>query len=361
MLGYADSLYGQAGLEASLDGYLRGLEGYPSSTILWNQLIFGTPPPGLDVRLSLSLSLQRQADALLSAHSGAIVMLDARSGEILVMASHPYFDANSLNQNWSELITDKQTPLLNRATLGLYPPGTTLGPFYLAESENTNLPSMPSTSNYSTQIDKSILDCSLPIDSPPTWNALIASGCPGAILRLTSYFGQQRIVSIMNDFGFFTVPALPLPSDSSTIPTQIENINNFALGQEGLTVSPLQMALAAASLTADGKRPTPILAVAVNIPKEGWTIITPQTTSVQVVPAVQAAAAVTDLTVQAFPGWQTIGTALTGANKVITWYIGGTLPSWQGSPIAIAIVLEEANPTLAEQIGQSLIKAAQNP
>jgi peptidoglycan glycosyltransferase len=324
-------------------------------------MLYGTPPPGLDVRLSLSLSLQKQADALLSNHSGAIVMLNARSGEILVMASQPYFDANTLDQNWSELVKDSQTPLLNRATLGLYPPGTTLGPFYLAESENANLPSLPSTNSYSAQIGNSTLDCSLPVAYPPTWNTLISSGCPGAILSLTTHFDQQRIVSTMDNLGFFTTPSLPLPSDSSSPPTRINNINNFALGQEGLAVSPLQMALAAASLTAEGKRPSPILAMAVNIPQEGWTIISQLTAPIQVFPAEQATAAVKVLAVQAFPGWQSIGTAATSANKVITWYIGGTLPSWQGSPIAIAVVLEEDNPTLAEQIGQSLIKAAQNP
>jgi cell division protein FtsW (lipid II flippase) len=54
--GYTHPVFGQAGLEASLDDYLRGLQGNPTSLILSNQLIYGTPPPGLDVRLSLDRS-----------------------------------------------------------------------------------------------------------------------------------------------------------------------------------------------------------------------------------------------------------------------------------------------------------------
>jgi cell division protein FtsW (lipid II flippase) len=359
--GYTDSIYGQVGLEASLDDYLRGIQGYPTLTVLWNELLYGSPPPGLDVRLSLSLSLQKQADTQLANHSGAIVLLNAASGEILAMASHPYFDANTLEQNWADLVKDSETPLLNRTTLGLYPPGTILAPFYLAESENASLPSIPQSGDYVAPVGNTTLDCSLPVGDPFTWNSLIASGCPGAILGLTTHMDDQRILSLMRDLGFFTVPEIPLPSDSATIPNQINSSNLFALGQEGITVNPLQMALAAASLTAEGKRPSPLLAMAVNIPDEGWTVLSQITNPVQVFPADQAMAAVKALAVQAFPGWQAVGTAVSSTDKVITWYIGGTLPSWQGSPIVIALVLEEDNPALAEQIGQSLIKAAQNP
>ena len=361
IVGYTDSLYGQVGLEDSLDNYLRGLQGYPTLTILWNQLLYGSPPPGLDVRLTLSLSLQKQADTLLSNHVGSIVVLNAKSGEILVMASHPYFDANTLNENWSNLVNNSQTPLLNRATLGLYPPGTVLAPFYLAESENTALPSLPSVGNYAVQVGSSTLNCSPAAAYPPTWNSLISSGCPAAILGLTTRFDPQRILALMNRLGFFTTPSLPLPSDSATTPTQILNNTNFSLGQEGIAVNPLQMALAAASLTSGGQRPDPVLAMSVNIPESGWTIISHIATPVQVFPSNQAIATVNALAVEAFPGWQSIGTATTSENKVITWYIGGTLPTWQGAPIAVAFVLEEDNPGLAEQIGQSLIKDAQNP
>ena len=104
--GYTHPVYGQAGLEASLDPYLRGLQGNPASSIWWDHLVYGQPPPGLDVRLSLDLALQQRADALLGKHAGAIVLLNAGSGEILVMASHPTYDPNLLDQQAAALLAD---------------------------------------------------------------------------------------------------------------------------------------------------------------------------------------------------------------------------------------------------------------
>jgi len=104
--------YRQAGLEGSLDDYLRGLQGNPTSTIWWDQLLYGTPPPGLDVRLSLDLDLQKKPDKLIGNNKGAAVLLNAKSGEILVLASHPTYDPNKLNEIGTSLTQDNNSPLI---------------------------------------------------------------------------------------------------------------------------------------------------------------------------------------------------------------------------------------------------------
>ncbi len=124
--GYTQPVYGQAGLEASLDDYLRGYRGNPSSLIWWNHFLYGAPPPGLDVRLSLSLSLQSKADELLGKRAGALILMNAQTGEILAMASHPTYDPNRLDEEGDSLAQDKSSPLLNRAAQGLYPLGNFL-------------------------------------------------------------------------------------------------------------------------------------------------------------------------------------------------------------------------------------------
>ena len=68
-MGYNHPIYGQAGLEASLDEYLRGLRGNPAATIWWNHLLYGMSPNGLDVRLSMDLTLQARADELMTDHT----------------------------------------------------------------------------------------------------------------------------------------------------------------------------------------------------------------------------------------------------------------------------------------------------
>jgi len=120
-LGYTDPTYGQSGLEASMDGYLRGVQGYPALTVWWSHLLYGQPPPGLDLLLSLDMDLQRFADGALGDHAGALVLVDAGSGEVLAMASHPGFDANRIGTDWDQIIADSGSPLLDRATLGRYP------------------------------------------------------------------------------------------------------------------------------------------------------------------------------------------------------------------------------------------------
>jgi len=123
VLGYNHPVYGQAGLEASLDDYLRGLQGQDAMTIWWHHLIYGHPPPGLDVRLTINIELQKIADDLLADHTSALVLLNAESGEILAMASHPTYDPNQLDETWDVLIQDERAPLLNRAIQGRYPIG----------------------------------------------------------------------------------------------------------------------------------------------------------------------------------------------------------------------------------------------
>jgi cell division protein FtsI/penicillin-binding protein 2 len=81
------------------------------------------------VRLSLDLALQTRADELMKGHRGALVLLNAQSGEIFVMASHPTFDPADLNDLGMRLNKDPDKPLINRAAQGLYPLGTLVEPF----------------------------------------------------------------------------------------------------------------------------------------------------------------------------------------------------------------------------------------
>jgi cell division protein FtsW (lipid II flippase) len=136
--GYSNSTYGQAGLEASMDGYLRGLDGNPAINIWREHLLYGMSPPGLDIRLSINLALQSRADELMRGQSGAVVILNAQSGEILAMASHPTYDPNELREIAGDLLVDPGKPLINRAASGLYPTGSALEPFERA-TENGDL------------------------------------------------------------------------------------------------------------------------------------------------------------------------------------------------------------------------------
>ena len=297
--GYTDQVFGQSGLEAGLDPHLRGLQGNPSFSIWWDHLVYGFPPPGLDMRTSLHLSAQEAADDHLADHKGAALLLDAQRGEILAMASHPTYDPAKLAAEKS-LFDDPDSPLVNRATQGTYAPGSTLSLFEQA----------------------------------------------GAIEAGTA-LDQNGRANLYNTLGFYAAPVLPLLTAPASPLKETQD----------LALSPLQMALAAASLTAGGNRPPAWIALAANTPTQGWVILpaSGEATSVflpeTVRQVVEAHAA------EGTPYWEYVGQG-TEASSPVTWYLAGTLPDWPGTPLTVVVALEENNPALAQETGRAMLDAA---
>jgi len=356
--GYTNPTYGQSGLEASLDSNLRGLGGNPGLLVWWNHLLYGQPPPGLDVRLSLDLELQRIVDEKLGDHDGALVLLNAQSGEILAMASHPTFDANRLEENWEELIQDENSPLFNRAVDGLYSPGAALGPMILAEASGKGeLPDIPQDLSYS--LNGLSLDCALS-PSEQTWSTVVGNGCPHPVANLGRELGSSTLSQLFQALGLYTSPLLRLPATSS-IPDELDlDPAQAALGA-GLQVSPLQMALAGATLSAGGVRPAPVLVTAVNTPQEGWVILSALDEPAKVLSPEAANLTARGMAVGNSPFWQSISISPPNTdNQKATgiWYLAGTLPEVKGTPLTLALLLEEENPKLAITIGQSVLQAA---
>ena len=359
VLGYTHPIFGQAGLEASLDDYLRGLRGNPGLTIWWNQLLYDQPPPGLDVRLTLDLDLQRSADELLGERTGAVVLLNASSGEILAMASHPTFDSNQLDDFWEKLTQDSRSPLLNRAVQGSYQPGSALGVFLLAAANsNHDLPTLPQNLDFS--IDALSLMCARKSEVL-SWESAIANGCPGPQAALGRSLGSQSVLRTYLNLGLYSAPQLRLPTTSQTAPFFLRDPLSAYVGQGDLSVSPLQMALAAATISTSGERPNPHIAAAINTPAAGWVVLPPLGESFQVFTPDAVDNLAESLAVEGLPVWQTLASTPNGASRSVTWYLAGTLPSWNGTPLSLAILLEEDNPQLAEVMGRAMLQAAIKP
>jgi cell division protein FtsW (lipid II flippase) len=359
VIGYDHPIYGLSGLEDGLDSYLRGLQGNPPLLIWWNHLLYGQPPPGLDVRLSLDLDYQRVADELLGNRPAALVLLNAQSGEILALASHPTYDPNTLDQTWQELIRDPRLPLFNRASLGLYLPGTASGPFFLAANYvSGDLPPLPAQGE--PTLGNQLGECALP-SLAADWGAGVSAGCPAIQFALANRLGEQRVLQLIEELGWYSLPALPLEADYTPRPAAFSDSRAAYLGQGEIRVSPLQMALAAAALSNGGVRPAPRLAVAVNPSPEGWVALPPPARSVPVFSKEAAQRTVAALASVPLPLWQSVGLAYNDGQKSVTWYLSGTLPIWNGAPLALAVLLEEANPPLAQRIGQAMWEAILYP
>ena len=130
--GYAmNDVKGKDGVEATCEEYLHGDLGWKMVEVdVYGRIVRNLPlavkaEPGSSLILTLDIDLQRKAEALLADKTGAIIAIDPRNGEILAMTSKPDYDANTLISNWGKIGTDPAKPLLNRAIMSEYPPGST--------------------------------------------------------------------------------------------------------------------------------------------------------------------------------------------------------------------------------------------
>lgn len=122
IVGY--STKGRMGVEALANYYLINTN-TPIGSKVANDLA-GVKNPGDNVYTTLDVQLQELADKELSVYKGAVVITEVRTGKLLAMVSHPDFDPNEIEEIWEDLIEDgSSSVLLNRATQGLYPPGST--------------------------------------------------------------------------------------------------------------------------------------------------------------------------------------------------------------------------------------------
>jgi cell division protein FtsI/penicillin-binding protein 2 len=324
--------------------------------VWWNHLLYGQPPPGVDVRLSLDLDMQQKADELLGDHAGALVVVNAGNGEILALASHPTYDPTRLEEIWSDLVNDTKTPLLNRALQGQYHPGTALGPFLLAaltaEGGITQVPEIELSGNLEAG-----LDCATP-PADTSWAEVVAAGCTLPQITLSQELGDDALLKLFDDLGLFTAPNVDQNYQQSSAPPIIRFPEEVISGQSEFWVSPLQMALAAATLSTGGSQPWPQLVSAVKIPETGWTIFPPTGEVKQVFSQPNADRIAVLLADDNSPFWQIVARTPNEADQVITWYLAGTLPTWKSAPLSLVIILEEDNPEEALAIGQAMMEAA---
>lgn len=122
ILGYSHQ--GKTGIEALAD-----IDLLKSNISLYDQVVFqltNKKKLGNNVVTTLDKNLQLKANELLGKNRGAIIALEPSTGKILAMVSKPDFNPNEIILNWDTLINDeKNSPLLNRGTQGVYPPGST--------------------------------------------------------------------------------------------------------------------------------------------------------------------------------------------------------------------------------------------
>ncbi|MDA0119454.1 penicillin-binding protein 2 [Vibrio sp. T11.5] len=130
---------GKLGIERYYEDLLHGTAGYQEVEVNSRGRIIRTlkyipPVPGKDIVLNLDIDLQIYIHELLAGRRGSAVILDPKDNGVLAMVSSPSYDPNAFvhgisGKAYSALLNDKNRPLVNRATLGIYPPASTIKPF----------------------------------------------------------------------------------------------------------------------------------------------------------------------------------------------------------------------------------------
>ncbi|MEA5079945.1 MAG: FtsW/RodA/SpoVE family cell cycle protein, partial [Anaerolineaceae bacterium] len=350
-VGYSNSNYGQTGIEASMDGYLRGVAGNDTSSIWLARELYGQYPQGLNIRLSIDLALQEKADALLQGKTGGLVVMNAESGEVLAIANSPTFDANQLDDKWQTWIADTSAPLLNRVTLGQYPVGTATGAFLLASYlQDHDLPSYDPSTNWTTSTGQNN-SCAVDPGENPSWQKLIQSGCPFALQSLFQQSTPLDLMSFYESIGITGKATTQMESVDSWTYSAVDSLPEF-FTSDNIRVSPLQMVIAAAEITNGGQRVSPSFVTAYQTPQGDWRYISTQTSNDEI-DAFSSPEATNLLTQPDSPNWQVVS-SVNDQDKWVSWFVGGTPANWQGVPLAVVVVLEDSSPTQTAEIGQTL-------
>lgn len=353
-VGYYSFRHGTAGIEAGYDAVLRGDEA--SFTAVVNQQLLHAPQIGRDVQLTLDANLQTTAEALFGSAQGALVLLDTTTGDILAMVSHPGYNPNLLDENFDELVEDETAPLLNRAVQGQYQPGLVLQPFILAaalDADRIQLDGAVLNANRPVPVNGEVKRCQTTPPDDATWADVLIHRCPGPMQDLADRLGLAVLDDIFLRFGFTTPPDLPLNTE---LPAQepLADPLQAGIGQDNLTVSPLQVALALAALGNDGRLPTPRLVTAVE-DANGTLQTQPTTTSAGDAVTSRAARDVRQLL-------STDGTAsfavsaLSGPDSRNGWYL--SLTPAETHQYAIVVVVEDSEDLeVVQAIGAGLATA----
>lgn len=130
---------GKLGIERYYEDMLHGTAGYQEVEVnsrgrIIRTLKYVPPVPGKDIVLNLDIDLQLYVHKMLDGRRGGAVVLDPHDNGVLAMVSSPSYDPNSFvhgisSKAYNALLNDKNRPLVNRATLGIYPPASTIKPF----------------------------------------------------------------------------------------------------------------------------------------------------------------------------------------------------------------------------------------
>lgn len=361
---------GGLGIESSYNFYLL------SSNINFIQRIknefTGTKNPGNSIYTTLDIGLQQRVDDLLSsAGDSACIALDPDTGEIHAMVSKPGFDPNYINDIWDDITNDEEnSTLLNRATQGLYAPGSTFKIFTLTEYLREH-PSDHGKYEYDCEGHIDVKDMTLNCYQKTAHGKVdlegsLAYSCNCSFANIGLELDLNRFRSTNRSLLFDS----PLPLDVASSRSKYAmdkkatepEIIQTSIGQGNTLVTPAHLAIIMSSIATDGKLIKPHMVKSVES-AEGVTIKTfkPQSAGnlfskeeanelQQYLKAVVDYGTANTLAYENFTVYGKTGTAETVSNfnvdteaKDHSWFVG--YAEQDGKKLVVCVLIEKAQDT----------------
>jgi penicillin-binding protein A len=268
-VGYASARYGTAGLEDAFDRVLTAHTDAVDPLSQLAQILAGThgAPRGADIVTTLDLTVQRALVARLAQHRRAAgIVMDPRTGAVIALASVPAYDPNRLDALWPTLLRDPASPLLDRSTGGLYPPGSTFKVVTAADALDAGVVTPQST--FSDYGGFTIGNFTVHNDEEETTGTQDLAGAFALssnvdFAQIALKIGVDTWYKYAAKWGLGQPVDFDLAVTRDRVPAKKDVyggiLAQLGFGQASLLVTPMRMALIDATIAHDGTTPRPYL------------------------------------------------------------------------------------------------------
>ena len=262
---------GSKGLEKTYEEYLRGSKGYNLVLVDSRQRIISrylsgkediSPIKGKDLVLTLDLPTQQKAEELFLGKKGAVVAIEPSTGEIIAFTSSPSFDLNSFasvtsGSTWNDLVNDPDKPLFNRATMSIYPPGSTIKMLEALIGLEENIVDKDYSVNCQGgyRFGDRFFKCTH-VHGTVDMERSIEKSCNTYYYKLMLEIGLEKWAEYMRKFGFGSKTEVDISEESAGLVPDTEYYNrvygprgwtrgflvSLGIGQGELSATPIQLA-----------------------------------------------------------------------------------------------------------------------
>ena len=214
---------------------------------------------GDNVITTLNYELQKTAYDALGDYRGTVIAMEPSTGKVLAMVSKPDFNANDIANHWESISKGSESVLLNRATQGLYPPGSTFKILTLLEyyREGYDLENWTYECNGSYEEDGVIINCYHgKAHGTVDLKTAFAKSCNGAFAKMGLEIDNEKFMSTCEELLFQKELPIEFSSKASSVnlekDSDVGTVMQTAIGQATTEVTPMHMAMITSAIANGG-------------------------------------------------------------------------------------------------------------